>query len=154
MKRQMGLSAAIGLFWLMALPAHASAVYDFSSALVTQDSSPLSFGFEFTTNAAVTVTSLGYFDNGGDGFATAHTVGIYDNTGNLITEITLDAGTGGTLEGSFRYESIAPVVLAAGESYVLAATTGGSADPWAYGIAGDSLAGLDARGMKREADAR
>lgn len=143
MKSLKAILLAAGLTWLFVTPALASGIYDFTQALVTTDPTPLSLGFLFSTNSSVTVTSLGYFDAGQDGFAVAHTVGIYDDCGNLVTSITLDAGTGDTLDGDFRYHSITPVVLAAGKTYTLAATTGGDADGFAYGIAGKKLQGLD-----------
>ena len=108
--------------------------YDFDGAPTSLDSA-LSLGFSFTTTAAATITSLGYYDDGGDGFATAHEVGVFDSEGNLLASADLSAGTGDQLIGQFRYASITPLRLAAGQTYVIAATTHGSADAWAYGNA-------------------
>jgi hypothetical protein len=49
---------------------------------------------------------------------------------------------GDALDGDFRYHSIEPLFLAPGSTYVLAALSGGSADGWAYEIAGRRLQGL------------
>lgn len=131
---------ALFLIFAAASCVFASA-YDFTSAPITYDRK-LSLGFAFTTNTAVTVTSLGYYDYLGDGFATSHDVGIYDSNGNLVASASLVAGTLDTLDGSFRYQSIAPVILAAGQTYVLAATTVGYSDPWASGEAGNDMTGF------------
>jgi hypothetical protein len=141
-KRSKALVAIAGFLWLTVTPAIAGGIYDFTSAPVSHDSSDLSLGFVFTTNLPLTVTSLGYFDDGGNGFAVAHTVGIFDDNGYLLTSTTLSAGTGDPLDGQFRYQAIAPITLAAGNSYTLAATTGGPDDAWAYGIVGSQLLGL------------
>jgi len=108
--------------------------FDFDGAPTSLDSA-LSLGFSFTATAAATVTALGYYDDGGDGFATAHEVGIFDSNGNLLASADLSAGASDRLIGQFRYAGITPLTLAAGQNYVIAATTHGSADPWAYGNA-------------------
>lgn len=108
--------------------------FEFDGAPNSNDTQ-LSLGFSFTATSAVTVTSLGYYDFGGDGFATAHEVGIFDSAGTLLASAGLNAGSGDALIGQFRYASITPLSLAAGQTYVIAATTHGSADPWAYGNA-------------------
>ena len=108
--------------------------FEFDGAPTSNDTQ-LSLGFSFTAGSAVTVTSLGYYDFGGDGFATAHEVGIFDSAGTLLASAGLSAGTGDTLVGQFRYAGITPLNLAAGQTYVIAATTHGSADAWAYGNA-------------------
>lgn len=127
------------LIGLTSMCAPASSVYNFSSAPLATDSS-LSLGFEFSTNTAITVASLGYFDADGDGFASAHTVGIFDGAGHLVVSTTLAAGAGDPLDGQFRFKAITPITLVAGQTYTLAATTGGAADAWAYGDPGTTLA--------------
>jgi Domain of unknown function (DUF4082)/PEP-CTERM motif len=119
---------------------HGSA-YEFTTAPISFDSQ-LSLGFTFTTNSAISVTHLGYFDNEGDGFLTDHEVGIFDTAGTLLVSTLLSAGIGDTLTGHFRYKSINPFALAAGQSYVIAATTYGFSDPWAYGISPGSITGF------------
>ena len=99
-------------------------------------------GFIFATDTAIAVTGLGYYDYLGDGFATPHEVGIFDSGGNLLVSTSLVAGAVNPLEGGFRYQSIAPYALAAGESYILAATTNGPCDPWAYGHVGTAMTGF------------
>ncbi len=137
-----GCAAALSMAFL-ANSASATAAYEFAGAPVSQDT-PLSLGFSFTTNAAVKITALGYYDDGGDGLALSHTVGIFDDLGALVGSATVAAGTGATLDGHFRYVAVTPFTLAAGHTYVAAATTGNYDDPWAYGAVGGSITGFTA----------
>jgi hypothetical protein len=128
--------AALCAFLALLSPAARAGSYSFYEFGIAPTSSdaPLSIGFTFNVNAPVTVTALGYFDYGSNGFATSHDVGIFTGSGTLLTHALLSAGTVNQLVGNFRYTDIAPITLAAG-TYKLAATTNGSADPWAYGNA-------------------
>src|SRR5260221_8890567 len=142
-----GVASLFGALGVPTSSASASA-YEFTLSDFVVFDSQLSLGFAFSTNQAVTVTRLGYFDaaptqhtgsqvpsqpGAGDGFVTPHEVGIFNSVGTLLTSTVLDAGTVDPLIGHFRYKSIAPITLAAGQSYTLAATTYGPYDPWAYG---------------------
>jgi hypothetical protein len=90
--------------------------------LATSGSDQL-YGWIFTVNAPITVTSLGVFDNGSDGLAIPHDVGIFNETTEaLLGSSTVPAGTGGTLIDGFRYESISPFSLIQGDSYVIVMT--------------------------------
>lgn len=94
----------------------------------------ITVGWEFTTSAPITVTHLGYLDAGTlpllspqIGFYQAmyqsHEVGIWDTSGNQITSIAT-ISTADTLLGHFRYQSIAPVTLAANTAYRIGGATG------------------------------
>lgn len=115
--------------------------FNFASAPTSTDL-PLSLGIQFTANTEISVTSLGYYDFGDDGFLSSHLVGIFDSNGVLLGSTTLAAGTGATLVGDFRYQTIAPIILSEGETYVMAATTNGNLDPWAYGVPGTTITGF------------
>lgn len=71
-------------------------------------------GYDFTLSTAASVSSLGVQDQGGDGLATSHPVGIWDSTGTLVASGTVPAGTAGLLKNGFRYVSITPVTLPPG----------------------------------------
>jgi hypothetical protein len=86
-----------------------------------------SLGWEFTTNGTISVTSLGYLDDGG--LTETHDVGIYDSTGVLLASATIDGS--GTQDGFFNYVSIAPLTLTAGQTYQIMATSG-LADIYTY----------------------
>jgi hypothetical protein len=90
--------------------------------LATSGSDQL-YGWIFTVNAPLTVTSLGVFDLGGDGLAISHDVGIFNETTEaLLGSTTVPAGTGGTLIDGFRFESVSPFSLIQGDSYVIVMT--------------------------------
>lgn len=77
-------------------------------------------GLVFMPWVDVEVTGLGYYDEDGDGLVARHTVGIFEkSTEELVTpSVTVDGQS--TLDGLYRYERIAPVVLKAGRTYVVA----------------------------------
>lgn len=78
-------------------------------------------GWEFTTNANLQVNALGFYDQGSDGLGQEHEVGIFSNLGSLLVSGIVPAGTAGTLIGDFRYVSIAPIILAAGQTFRIGA---------------------------------
>ena len=124
----------------LALPFSAQAqAYNFSSAPVSHNFTQFTLGFQFSTNKAITVDSLGYFDEGQDGFLTPHEVGIFDASGKLLTSTLLSAGMVETLDGKFRYKDITPLTLSAGQTFTIAATTYGIQDGWAYGHQGAEI---------------
>jgi hypothetical protein len=108
------------------------AAITFTSAPVAHDSQ-LSLGFVFTTNTDVEVSSLGYYDESQDGFITNHEVGIFDANGQLLASTILSVGSQSYLDGLYRYRAITPIVLAANQTFTIAATTGGYADGYAFG---------------------
>ncbi len=135
------LPLAVGLCWSAAASAQSSPALTFSTAdVASSDPSSYTLGWRFTTNAPVTVTALGYFDQGHDGLGESHAVGIYDGSGNLLTSATVPAGTSGSLVGDFRYVTLStPLVLPSGQAFTAAGVTTG-VDPYAFG--GGSTTGL------------
>ena len=76
----------------------------------------VSLGFTFTANNTVSVTSLGYYDHGGDGFLTTSRARNLCREwprrppGPPLVSTTLAAGTSGTLgPNNFRYQAITPL---------------------------------------------
>src|SRR6185437_4831895 len=94
-------------------PLRANIAYFFEAAPVTNDSR-LTIGFQFRTLETVSVSALGYYDDGGDGLLTPHNVGIFDSNGVLQAATFLTSGTTTPLVGQFRYQDITPVLLPAG----------------------------------------
>ena len=94
--------------------------------LVTQGSEysggQYTLGFEFSVLTAQFVTSLGVYDNLGNGLGAPASIGLWNTSGNLLASTTIVAG-GGTLDGLFRYASITPYALTAGTHYVVGAFT-------------------------------
>ena len=84
-------------------------------------------GYDFTIGPQnIQITALGLWDQNQDGLASAHVVGLWDNSGNLLAKATIDPGTIDPLVGEFRYSSVliltnpGPLILSAGMKYVLA----------------------------------
>jgi PEP-CTERM motif len=143
------LTAAAALAVLAATPALAAPAYTFASAPISFDTQ-LSLGFTFTANTNFNVTSLGIYDDQGDGFITFHDVGIFAGDGAagpgaLLASTTFATGISGVLGANdFRYQTIAPLALVAGQQYTIAGLFPniGSNDPWVYG--GSAITGFAA----------
>jgi len=78
-----------------------------------------SVGWQFNVNTALTVTALGWYDEGADGLAVGHTLGIWNPAGTLLATVFVPAGTVGFLDGQFRSIAIAPIVLPVGVGYIV-----------------------------------
>ena len=83
-------------------------------------------GWEFDVLNTVTISSMTWFDDGGDGLDLAHEVGIFDPTGTLIstTDVIIPAGSWAMLDGIWRVVSIAPTTLPPGNSYIVGGFNG------------------------------
>src|SRR5579872_1418415 len=78
-----------------------------------------SFGEIFTVGPQnITVTALGAYDAGGDGFVTdgGIPVGIFRESDNALLAST-NVVSGDPLSDNFRYAAISPLVLLSGTSY-------------------------------------
>ncbi len=82
-----------------------------------------SFGTIFTVGASdVTVTSLGAFDAGHDGFTSnSIQVGVFNNGNTLLASAVVQSSD--NLLGDYRYASIANLVLQSGQQYRLVAVS-------------------------------
>jgi hypothetical protein len=103
-----------------------SGVANADTVALTNPSGPLArgaagdqlWGWIFDVAAPITVTSLGVFDNGSDGLAVSHDVGIFDvSTHALLESTTVPSGTAGTLISGFRFQSVSPFQLTATETF-------------------------------------
>jgi hypothetical protein len=96
-----------------------------------EDGGGYAVGYDFTPSTTLSVTDLGYYDNGNDGLAVNHNVGIY-----VVSNQTLVASalvlTNDTLHiNQYWYHDITAVTLNAGVTYrAVAVTTSG--EGWAY----------------------
>ena len=80
------------------------------------------YGWIFSVNTPITVTSLGVYDENSDGLSISHDVGIYRQSDQLLLgSTTVPSGTAGTLLDTFRFESVSPFALATG-TYVIVMT--------------------------------
>jgi hypothetical protein len=78
-----------------------------------------SIGWQFNVVGALTVTDLEWYDPTRNGLNTAHMVGIWNPAGALVTSALIPAGTAAGLDGMFRFVSVTPVLLAAGNGYIV-----------------------------------
>lgn len=102
--------------------AHAAAV-NLTTPGLLYGGSQYTLGFKFTVDSAVSITSLGVFDDEGNGLGARAQVGLWDTSGNLLTSAFVGAGLAGDLEGVFRYADISPYALVAGTEYVIGSYT-------------------------------
>ncbi len=98
-------------------------------------------GFSFNVIAAggINVTHLSFFDNGANGLADAHDVGIWNSAGTLLASTTIANGTAHGLDVNnlFRIKAITPVFLAQGNDYAVGAVfLQGSQDLQAINLVG------------------
>ncbi|MDP2823234.1 MAG: DUF4082 domain-containing protein [Sulfuritalea sp.] len=80
-------------------------------------------GFKFSVPNNALATSLGVYDSGRDGLSGAAQVAIWDTAGQQLISATIPSGTGGELDGFFRYVSIPSFSLLAGTQYIIGAHT-------------------------------
>ena len=92
------------------------------------DNSNWTLGFSFHVLHDITVASLGIYDYLQDGLINAHDVALWDSSGLLLAQTTVQSGTAGVLDGSFRFQQIAPVSLSAGSTYYVGAHYQGPGD--------------------------
>jgi hypothetical protein len=95
-----------------------------------QDSGGITLGKDFTVINAITVTELGVFDSGQDGFTRTHTAAIYSRTGNtgvLLTSMVFTPGSPGSLSSPsadtnsiYRFKTITSLILAPGNYTIVA----------------------------------
>jgi hypothetical protein len=72
------------------------------------------YGFYTNVSGTVQINQLGYWDEGNNGLAVAHNVGLYNFNGvnsTLIAKAIIPAGTGATLESGYRWASIPTITL-------------------------------------------
>lgn len=85
-------------------------------------SAPYTLGFAFGVTEAVQLVSLGVYDDNGDGLSMAAQVALWqDGALQPLVQRTVAAGTAATLQGSFRFAPVAPLLLQPGTVYVLGA---------------------------------
>lgn len=89
-------------------------------------------GWAFHLSTQVTLTDLGVYDNGHDGFAQAHEVGLWTISGALLASGNLPVGPSGSLLGDYRYVPVSNVVLPVGD-YVVGAHWVGEFDLFEQG---------------------
>ena len=77
-------------------------------------------GWEFTPLRDIWVTDLGFYDLLQDGLNIPHTVGIWNSQQELLISDTVQPL--GACYGEYRYVEITPLLLTAGQTYIIGAT--------------------------------
>lgn len=127
------LVASIGL--AAASAANAGALWEFASAGNSFTNGSWDFAASFQVNTDVSATGLGYYADPSTGSVDANAVALYqcDNadctgTGALLASVVVDNTY--PLTGHFRYVTISPVLLLAGNSYQVAGVSSGDNYTW------------------------
>lgn len=133
--------AACAVF--LALSSIAGAQALFSSPVGFTDTglfSASTVGASFTVGSQpITVTALGVYDSAQDGLLESHSVGIW-SAGILIANTIVPAGTGATLQGTYRYVGITTLNLSANTTYTIGAFFDAPTTPYdPIGILGSSV---------------
>ena len=76
------------------------------------------FGWEFSPQAEIAITEIGWLDVGGDGLVDSHEIGIWTSAGELLHSVVVSSSD--ELDGPLRYVSIPALTLTPLESYVIA----------------------------------
>ena len=90
-------------------------------------------GWGFDVTSSVSVTHLGFWDEGGDGLVEAHDVGLWASDGTLLAQTIVSNASTTTIAsasgfGDWIFETLSgPIILDAG-SYIVAGVSG--ADPF------------------------
>ena len=117
-----GKLALAALFVIAASTAQAQtpALLSFTSttSFPSFNSTNQTIGWSFTANNDISVTDLGVYDTTpATRLGQSHQVGIFSITGTLLGSTTVQ--TNSPLTGSFRYASVTPFTLTAGQTYLL-----------------------------------
>lgn len=91
----------------------------------------ITVGYRFTANENISVYSLGIVNAFGNGLQIAHSVGLWNNSGTLLSSVFFAPGSG-TADAGFLYrDTPSAISLVAGDIYRIAATFVGqdSSDP-------------------------
>jgi hypothetical protein len=130
------LLALSSLAVVLALPAHAATlaldITGGANSACPATGPGCNLGWGFHVNSTVVVSGLGLWDDGANGLAQSHNVGLWTLSSTLLTSATVTnaatpvASTEPT--GQWLFVSIAPVVLAPGDYVIGAFYASGSSD--------------------------
>jgi hypothetical protein len=84
-------------------------------------------GWAFTATESFRISAFGYYDHAQDGLVDSHDIGLWHINGaatTLLATATISSGTAATLNGDFRYSSIAALDIVAGQDYIIGGTIG------------------------------
>ena len=113
----------LGLMGFAAVPmaAHAAPAFRLNNVRSDQvGTSEETRGFIFSTDVSIDVTALGWFDEGSNGLANRHRVGIWSTGGTELINGAVSKGATDPITGGFRYTTAltGSTDLAAGTYYI------------------------------------
>ena len=79
---------------------------------------PFTLGWEFTLSDSIQINDLAFYDDGLDGLAHSHPIGIWNSTGTLEVSGTVLAGTASPLVDKWREVAVPTTVLGAGDYFI------------------------------------
>jgi len=111
---------AAASFLLAGAAAHGHPVLSFNEATGGNATNQnQSVGWQFNVVSPLTVTGLGWFDQGANGLSVSHTVGIWNPSGTLLSSVVVPAGVAAPLDGQYRTSAVAPFTLPVGTGYIV-----------------------------------
>lgn len=108
--------------------AQAQAAFEFTNPGHSFTNGSWNFGWNFKANETVTVSGLGYYADPINGFADQNQVALYNSEGSLLASAIVDNTY--ALLGHFRYVTIAPITLTAGQTYQIDGVSHGDNYTW------------------------
>jgi hypothetical protein len=112
--------------------ARADLALDFTGGTANTFTGSATVGWQFAASSPLTLTALGFWDQGGNGLVNAHQVGIWNSTGTLMASTTVTSAStpvaSTSSAGDWLFNSITPVALAPG-TYTIGALLPVNADP-------------------------
>jgi hypothetical protein len=86
----------------------------FTGGIAASSGEDTTAGFKFRVNSPILVSALGFFDLGSNGLFDSHQIGIFTDTGTLLSFGTVPAGATSPLINQFRYVSVDGIELVPG----------------------------------------
>lgn len=104
---------------------------DFSntSGATSLGNPPFTLGWEFTVSTTIQVNELAFYDDGENGLADSHEIGIWNSSGTLVASGTVLAGTASPLVDQFREVAVS-ATLGAGDYFIGALFVDGNDPVW------------------------
>jgi len=125
--RQIVRGLLLTIAWVGLIPSTANAglVVDVTFGTAGSPMGDTVAGWRFRVSQPLAVSSLGFWDEGGDGLNHAHDVGLWNTSGDLLSSTritnTATAEESASTFGRWMFNRVATVVLTPGD-YIVAAT--------------------------------
>lgn len=105
---------------------------NFKNTTATEDlgNPPFTLGWEFTLSTSIQINDLAFYDDGQNGLADSHSMGIWDSNGNLLVSGSVQAGTLSPLIDKWREVAVTPTILGPGNYFIGALFLDGNDPVW------------------------